>query len=136
MSDLLEALQKKANISDETMQTVRAYETHMYKYNKALPSDYQILSLYDYTQVVVAPYLEDESPRKILAFHFDKDTSKAHGIPFQFSLKEVSRGKCMDLGASAVLTPPRVSPLVKLSSVSPILQRSRASSLIRSSLRW
>lgn len=88
VSDLLEALQRKANISDETMQKVRAYETHMHKFHKALPPDYQILSLYDYTQVYVAPFPEDESPKKIMVFHFDKEPSKAHGIPFQFSLKE------------------------------------------------
>ncbi|KAH7353142.1 hypothetical protein BKA66DRAFT_277895 [Pyrenochaeta sp. MPI-SDFR-AT-0127] len=88
VSDLLEALQRKANISDETMEKVRAYETHMHKFHKPLPPDYQVLSLYDYTQVYVAPFPEDESPKKILVFHFDKEPSKAHGIPFQFSLKE------------------------------------------------
>lgn len=94
VSDLLLALQKKANISDETMQTVRAYESHGHKFHKALPAEHQILSLYDYTQVFVAPYPEDESTKKIVAFHFDKEPSKAHGIPFQFSLKEVRVHHC------------------------------------------
>lgn len=133
VSDLLEALQRKANISDETMQKVRAYETHMHKFHKALPPDYQILSLYDYTQVYVAPFPEDESPKKIMVFHFDKEPSKAHGIPFQFSLKEVGfhRPLC---GLQHKLTRRRASHSAKPNSDFRILRRSRASSLIRSSL--
>lgn len=90
VSDLLEVLQKKANIDDELMPKIRVYEAHMHKYHKALPLDYQIMSLYDYTQVYAAPFPEDESPRRIMVFHFDREPAKAHGIPFQFSLKEVS----------------------------------------------
>lgn len=90
VSDLLEALQKKANISDEVMPKVRAYEAHLHKFHKSLPPDFQVISLYDYTQIYVAPFPDDESTKKILVFHFDKEPSKAHGIPFQFSLKEVS----------------------------------------------
>ena len=89
LSDVLQALQKKANISDEVMSKVRAYEVHMHKFQKALPLDFPVMSLYDYTQVFVAPLPEDESTRKITVFHFDREPSKAHGIPFQFSLKEV-----------------------------------------------
>jgi ubiquitin carboxyl-terminal hydrolase 7 len=89
VSDLLEALQKKANISDETMQKVRVYEAHMHRYHKSLPLDYSIMSLYDYMQIVVAPFPEDESPKRISVFHYDKEPSKPHGMPFPFSLKEV-----------------------------------------------
>ncbi|KAF2023278.1 ubiquitin carboxyl-terminal hydrolase-like protein [Setomelanomma holmii] len=88
VSDLLEALQKKANISDETMSKVKVYEAHMHKYHKSLPLDYQIMSLYDYTQLYAAPFPEEESSRKIMVFHFDREPSKAHGIPFAFTLKE------------------------------------------------
>jgi ubiquitin carboxyl-terminal hydrolase 7 len=88
VSDLLEALQKKANISDEVMSKIRAYETHMHKFHKVLSPDHSILSLYDYTQIFVAPFPEEESLKKILVFHYDKEPSKPHGVPFQFSLKE------------------------------------------------
>ncbi|KAI8933294.1 hypothetical protein NX059_009921 [Plenodomus lindquistii] len=88
VSDLLEALKKKANISDEVMQKVRAYEVHMHKFHKALPLDYQILSLYEYTQVYIAPFPEDDASKRIWAFHYDKEPSKPHGVPFQFALKE------------------------------------------------
>jgi ubiquitin carboxyl-terminal hydrolase 7 len=89
VSDLLQALQKKANISDETMAKVRVYESHMHKYHKSLPADYQVMSLYDYTQLYAAPFPEEDSSRKISVFHFDREPSKAHGIPFQFALREV-----------------------------------------------
>ncbi|KAF1945532.1 cysteine proteinase [Clathrospora elynae] len=88
VSDLLEALQKKASISDETMQKVRVYEAHMHKFKYALPPEHSIMSLHDYSQVYVAPFPEDESSKKIAVFHYDKEPSKPHGIPFQFSLKE------------------------------------------------
>lgn len=89
VSDLLEALQKKAGISDEIMQKTRAYEAHMHKFHKVLPPDHSIMSLYDYTQIFVAPYPDDESSKKLTAFHYDKEPSKPHGVPFQFSIKEV-----------------------------------------------
>lgn len=89
ISELLEALQAKAKISDEVMQTAHAYEVQLHKLYRILPSDYQIMSLYDSTQVYVAPFLDHDAPKKIAAFHFDKDPAKAHGVPFQFALKEV-----------------------------------------------
>lgn len=88
ISDLLEALQKKANISSETMQTVQVYEAHMHKFHKSLPLDYQIVSLYDYTQLYVAAFSDEETPKRIMVFHYDKEPSKAHGIPFLLYLKE------------------------------------------------
>lgn len=90
MADLLEVLKKKANIPDEIMQKVKVYEAHMHKFHKALPPDHPIMSLYDYTQVYVAPFSDEETPKRILAFHYDKEPSKAHGIPFSMYLKEVS----------------------------------------------
>jgi ubiquitin carboxyl-terminal hydrolase 7 len=88
VSDLLDALQKKANISDEVMPKVRAYETHIHKVHKVLPLDHPVVSLYDYTQIFVAPFPDDESTKKIMVFHYDKEPSKPHSVPFQFSLKE------------------------------------------------
>jgi ubiquitin carboxyl-terminal hydrolase 7 len=88
VSDLLEALQKKANIGDEVMPKLRAYETHMHKVHKVLPRDHSVLSLYEYTQILVAPFPDDQSTKTIMVFHYDKESSKPHGVPFQFSLKE------------------------------------------------
>jgi ubiquitin carboxyl-terminal hydrolase 7 len=132
VSDLLLALQKKANISDEVMPSVRVYESHLHKFHKSLPLDYQIISLYEYTQLYAVPLPEDESSRKILVFHFDREPSKAHGIPFPFSLKEVrSKAQLVD---KAILTKTRVSRSVKRNSVYPTLRRLKANNLTKLSL--
>lgn len=89
VSDLLEALQKKANLSDEVMQKVRVFEAHNNKFYKALPADYGVMGIQEYLQLYAAAFPDDESPKKISVFHFDKEPAKVHGIPFMFSLKEV-----------------------------------------------
>lgn len=90
VSDLLDALQKKANVSDEVMSQVRVYEANSHRFSKLLPPDHQVISLYEYTPIYAAPFAELDAPRKITAFHFDRDATKAHGVPFIFALKEVS----------------------------------------------
>ncbi|KAF1836080.1 cysteine proteinase [Decorospora gaudefroyi] len=93
VSDLLSALQRKANISDETMEKVEAYEAQGHKFHKVLPPDHSIMSLYDYHPIYAAPFADNESTRKITVFHYDKEPSKPHGVPFQFPLKEVCNAK-------------------------------------------
>ncbi|KAF2269585.1 ubiquitin carboxyl-terminal hydrolase-like protein [Lojkania enalia] len=88
VSDLLEALQRKANIPDEVMKKVRIYEGHNNKFYKFLAPDYQILGIGEYLQLYACPFPDDDSPKKISVFHFDKEPMKVHGVPFQFPLKE------------------------------------------------
>lgn len=90
IADLLTALQKKASISDEVVPRVRIYESNMHKFAKVLQPEYGVMNVYDYTILYAAPYPEEEATKVISAFHFDREPSKAHGIPFQFALKEVS----------------------------------------------
>ena len=89
IADVVESLQKKANISDEVAKKVRVFEAHNNKLYKTLSLDFQVMGIQDYLQLYAWAPPEDESPKKITAFHYDKDPSKVHGIPFQFSLKEV-----------------------------------------------
>lgn len=126
VADLLVALQKKANISDEVMPKIRAYEAHVNKFHKILPPDHSVMSLYDYTSIFVAPFPEDESSKKISVFHFDKEPSKAHGVPFQFALKEV----CITIKISSalLLIYYRASLSVKQNSDSQTSPRSRGNS--------
>lgn len=131
VADLVEALQKKAGISDEVMQKVRVYEAHVNKFHRVLPPDHSVMSLYDYTSIFAAPYPEDDASKKISVFHFDREPSKAHGIPFQFALKEVR---------AAITLPPllaliyiRASLLAKQNNDSQTSPRSRASNWTRSS---
>jgi len=90
ISDLLEALQKKANISDEVAEKVHVYEAQYNKFLKPLNSDFQIMGIGEYLTLYAAAFPEVESAKKIQVFHFDKEPAKVHGIPFQFPLKEVS----------------------------------------------
>jgi ubiquitin carboxyl-terminal hydrolase 7 len=90
VGDVLEALQKKANISDELMPKVRLYEAHSSKFYKYLPVDYSIVSIGEFFSLYAECFGEDDSPKKISVFHFDKEPNKVHGIPFQFPVKEVS----------------------------------------------
>lgn len=90
VAEVLEALQKKANISDDMMKNVRLYEVHGSKFFKYLPMDYQVMSINEFFLLYAAAFPEDDtSTRKISVFHFDKEPAKVHGVPFQFPLKEV-----------------------------------------------
>ena len=89
IADVVEALQKKAGISDEVAKKIRMYEAHNNKVYKILSPESQVISIQDYLALYAWAPPEDESSKKITAFHYDKEPSKAHGIPFQFSLKEV-----------------------------------------------
>ncbi|KAF2703011.1 cysteine proteinase [Pleomassaria siparia CBS 279.74] len=88
VSEILEALQKKANLSDEVMQNVQVYEAHNNKFYKTLAPDFGVMGIQDYLQLYAAVFPEEDSPRKIPVFHFDKEPSKVHGVPFVFPLKE------------------------------------------------
>lgn len=88
VADLLDELQRKANISDEVMNKVQIYEASMHRFSKQLSPELQITALGEYSQIYAMPVPEIDAPRRISVYHFDKDHTKAHGIPFQFALKE------------------------------------------------
>ncbi|KAF1969777.1 cysteine proteinase [Bimuria novae-zelandiae CBS 107.79] len=88
IADVLEALQKKAGISDEVTKRMRVFEAHNNKFYKSLSLDFQIMGIQNYYQLYAWAPPEDDSPKKMTAFHYDKEVSKVHGIPFQFSVKE------------------------------------------------
>jgi ubiquitin carboxyl-terminal hydrolase 7 len=90
ISDLVEALVRKANISEEIADKVRVYEAHNSKFYKTLNPDFQIMGIGEYLHLYAAAFPEDDSAKRISVFHFDKEPAKVHGIPFQFPLKEVS----------------------------------------------
>lgn len=99
VSDVIEAFQKKANISDDIIEKVRVYAAHNNKFYKALPSDYSIMSIGEYLHLYAGAFPEEESStKKISVFHFDKEPAKVHGIPFQFPLKEVCLKFCYSGG--------------------------------------
>ena len=88
VADLLDELQRKTNISDEIMNKVQIWEVSMHRFSKQLVPELQITALTEYSQIYAMPVPEIDAPRRVSVYHFDKDPTKAHGIPFQFALKE------------------------------------------------
>lgn len=89
ISDLIETLQSKANISSDVANRVRVYQAHNHKFLKELPMDFGVMSIGEYITVYAAPFPEEESEKMITVFHFDKEPNRLHGIPFRFPLREV-----------------------------------------------
>ena len=93
--DLLSELKKKANLDDEALADVRIYCVLSNKIQKELSADVSVTSILDHHHLVAQKLpKEDAEPsegsRPIYAFHFDKEPSRTHGVPFIFHLKEVS----------------------------------------------
>lgn len=92
ISDLLLGLQKKLNLSDEEIEKCRVYESHGNKFFKALPAEHNVLAINEffviYVERIPDEELQEENPRYLSAFHFDKEPAKTHGVPFRFLLKE------------------------------------------------
>ncbi|KAF2626733.1 cysteine proteinase [Macroventuria anomochaeta] len=88
VADLLDELQRKVNISDEVMNKVQIWEVSMHRFSKQLAAELQITALAEHSQIYAMPVPEIDAPQRVSVYHFDKDHTKAHGIPFQFALKE------------------------------------------------
>jgi hypothetical protein len=73
---------------------IRVYEVHSGRILKTLPSHYTVASINDFI-VLYAEKIPDEelemadSDQLLPCFHFDKDPSKTHNVPFYFIVKEV-----------------------------------------------
>lgn len=93
--DLLTGLQQKANINDETTKNIRMYETHNNKIHKLWHEESSVQGISDFVSLYAEVASEDElkmapNERLITVFHFDKEASKTHGVPFRFVVKPVS----------------------------------------------
>ena len=94
MADLKAAFIKKADLEDETTAgLIRFYEINQNKIHRELPPDHLVATITDYVHVAAEriPKEELEGDQSIiLAFHFEKEPSKSHGIPFIFKIIPVS----------------------------------------------
>lgn len=95
VKDLIPILQKKANLSDETIQAIRFFEAHTNKFYKELSEDFAVASITDFVTLFAESIPEDERNadqgyQVIYGFHFDKEPNKPHGVPFKFIIKPVS----------------------------------------------
>lgn len=95
VSDIYAPLQKKAKISDEVVQNIRFYEVHSSRVYKELGRDNSVASFNEFVTIYAEQIPQDEieadenTDKAVYAFHFDKDASKAHGVPFKFVVKPV-----------------------------------------------
>ena len=88
-------MQKKANIDDETIQSVRIYEAHGGKVYKELREDYPVTNMNDFITLYAETIPDEEQNAEegdaaMYCFHFDKEATKSHGVPFKFLVKPVS----------------------------------------------
>lgn len=96
VSDIIEPLRRKAELSDEAVQNLRFYEAHSNKVFRELPSDTSVASFNDWIQIYAEQTPQDELEadenvdRAVFVFHFDKEPNKTHGVPFKFVVKPVS----------------------------------------------
>ncbi|KAM5441568.1 ubiquitin-specific protease ubp15 [Microsporum ferrugineum] len=92
VADILQGLQQKAGLDDETMHNVRVFEAHYSKMQKELTDKFAVAGIMDTISLYAEPIPEDERNMKecdfrINAFNFDKEPNKEHGIPFKFVVK-------------------------------------------------
>ncbi|KAL8729800.1 MAG: hypothetical protein Q9166_004523 [cf. Caloplaca sp. 2 TL-2023] len=90
--DLVAPIQKKVNLSEEATSKLRLYESHGCKITRELNFNAGLTSISDYSTLFAELIPEeeeyaDEGDTAIYAFHFDKEISKTHGVPFKFVVK-------------------------------------------------
>ena len=92
--DLHQGLQQKAKLDDETNQNVRICEVRGNKVYKELLLDDPVAILSEYAGLFAEKMPEEErdADRRnfVDCFHFEKEPTKPHGIPFKFLVKPVS----------------------------------------------
>ena len=94
IGDLLAELKKVAKLDDATIDEAKVYSVLNGKIAKELSLEYPVTSVAEYHGLFAERTPEDQKAledgdRPILAFHFDKEPNKIHGVPFRFYLKMV-----------------------------------------------
>ena len=92
--DLHQGLLQKAKLDDENNQNVRICEVRGNKVYKELLLDDPVAILSEYAGLLAEkmPGEERDADRSnfVDCFHFEKEPTKPHGIPFRFLVKPVS----------------------------------------------
>ncbi|KFA48120.1 hypothetical protein S40293_09283 [Stachybotrys chartarum IBT 40293] len=93
VEDLIQALQKKANLSDEAEAgRIRVYETSSHRFYREPRREHLVSNLNDYTQIYAERVPEEELAADdnnfINVFHFQTEVTRVHGVPFKFLLVE------------------------------------------------
>jgi ubiquitin carboxyl-terminal hydrolase 7 len=99
VTDIIAALRRKMaaeHITDEMAARVRVYETHACKIFRECPITYPVANLNEFVQLYAEPTppgelkgeYDEDNEYLVPASHFDKEISKAHGVPFLFLVKK------------------------------------------------
>ena len=108
IDDLIHALVKKAQISDEEEGgRIRVYETSSNRFYREPRREHPVMNLNDYTQIYAERVPEEEVDIEdnnfVQVFHFQNEVSRVHGVPFKFLTIEVSKPSCC-IGAQLILS--------------------------------
>lgn len=100
VADLISGISRKLQLDESTMRLVRVFEVHSGKIHKELLEDFNVVSLNEFTTLYAEKIPEEElaateEDRFIYCYHFDKEPSKPHGVPFKFVLKPDEQTKDM-----------------------------------------
>jgi ubiquitin carboxyl-terminal hydrolase 7 len=92
IGDAIAILSQKLKLDEKTSQLIRIYEVHTGKIHKELIEDFNVVGMNEFTTYYAEKVPEDETTateddRAIYCFHFDKEPSKPHGVPFKFVIK-------------------------------------------------
>lgn len=80
-------------MSDEETDNLRLYEVHGNKIYKELRYEDSVAAFNEYVTIYAEQIPKEEHEadetvdRAVYAFHFDKEASRSHGIPFKFVVK-------------------------------------------------
>lgn len=96
ITDLVAALKIKASRQDCPAEHIRVYEVHGSKIYKMLHPSFNVTGISDYVSLYAETIPDEElhpgeKTRFINAFQFNKEPSRAHGVPFRFLVKQVCR---------------------------------------------
>ena len=95
VADVAALLERKVNLPDGSRDRVRIYEVHSNKIHRALSHKVAVTNISEYVslfaELIPDEELEtfDESTRFIDVFHFNREPTRAHGVPFRFLLISV-----------------------------------------------
>ena len=96
VADFIAPLTKKANLSQDYIDNIRFYEAHSGRIYKDLELDSGVQGFNEWITIYAERIPKDEQAvnpeygeRLVHCFHFDREITKAHGIPFKFLVRSV-----------------------------------------------
>ena len=92
IADLISGIARKLNLDEATARTVRVAEVQGGKISRDLLEDFNVAGVTEFTALHAEKVPDEElnatdDDRVIDCYHFDREPSKPHGVPFRFVVK-------------------------------------------------